>query len=357
MCDRCALVGLTCSYSESRKHGRQSWRGRGVSKSTLKASAPAPILPKEAVLIKELSTQPPRDTSWESLLNYEQHESTNLYSWSSGDALNTNIDIGCDPTNWDVMELAPITTPPIPGSTHHNTAPREAEFLNELNSASATKSSHDCEAQAISILSSMQHGEMRQGLMSCSTDPAHAYADLDLTPTFDRVIAINKAALSGWSKLMKCSCAQCPHLILIYVSILSKMLFWYRIAATEKHSTSGGGTEGDNNSTTNSDSITETSSSSKEAPTIDKFSVHPTTIQVGMLDLDVEDEANLRRALLLRELRRTEQAIYEFMNVDRGNIEENADEAVRRTVQWSLAGIPQLIEELQDVIHIVNKSK
>jgi hypothetical protein len=255
------------------------------------------------------------------------------------------------------MNLAPNTNSlPNQESTIHNPAPSGSGFMDELDSTSATKSTHDCEARAIYILSSMQHGEMHQGLMSCSTDPAHPYPDLDLTPSFDRVLSINKAALNGWSKLMKCSCAQCPHLILIYVSILSKMLFWYRIAAREKHPTLGGTGESDD-STSKSDGNTTTKSSSKEAPTIDKFGVHPTTIKIGMLNLDAEDEANLRRALLLRELNRMEQAIHEFMNVDRKSIEENAGESVRRTVQWSLAGIPPLIEELQDVIQIVKQKK
>ncbi|QKX54776.1 uncharacterized protein TRUGW13939_01865 [Talaromyces rugulosus] len=292
------------------------------------------------------------------MLNYDQqHETANLpLSWPSSDVFNANIDISGF-TNWDVMDLAPTTTsPPIQASTHRNTTPRRSELMDGLDPISDTRITHDCEARAISILSSMQHGEMRQGLMSCSTDPAHAYADLDLTPSFDRVLSINKAALNSWSKLMKCSCAQCPHLILIYVSILSKMLFWYRIAAIEKRPTLGGGTESDD-STQNSDINIITRSSSKEAPTVDKFSVHPTTIQIGMLSLDAEDEANLRRALLLRELHRTEHAIHEFMNVDRRNIEKNADEAVQRTVQWSLAGIPQLIEELQDVIQTVKQTK
>ncbi|KAL1858663.1 hypothetical protein Plec18170_002869 [Paecilomyces lecythidis] len=193
---------------------------------------------------------------------------------------------------------------------------------------------------------------MRQGLMSCSTGPAHVYADLELAPTFDRVLAVNKAALNGWSKLMKCSCAQCPHLILLYVSILSKMLFWYRIATREKTPPSGDEESDGSTSINGSNTV---GSTPQEAPTSDRFSVRPTTIQAGALDLDAEDQADLRRTLLLRELNRMENAIYELMNADRKEFEDNADESIRRTVKWSLAGIPQLNEELQDVIQKVKQ--
>ncbi|CRG91399.1 hypothetical protein PISL3812_08447 [Talaromyces islandicus] len=133
------------------------------------------------------------------------------------------------------------------------------------------------------------------------------------------------------------------------------MLFWYRIAAREKFPMLRG-TEGRDDSTANGDGNT-TTNFSKDALAIDKFSVHPTAIRVGILNLDAEDEANLRRVLLLRELNRMEQAVHEFMNVDRRSIEESAGESVRRTVKWSLAGIPPLIEELQDVIQTVKQKK
>ncbi|KAL1880926.1 hypothetical protein Plec18167_003461 [Paecilomyces lecythidis] len=167
---------------------------------------------------------------------------------------------------------------------------------------------------------------MRQGLMSCSTDPAHVYADLELAPTFDRVLAVNKAALNGWSKLMK--------------------------STTEKTPPSGDEESDGSTSINGSNTV---GSTPQEAPTSDRFSVRPTTIQAGALDLDAEDQADLRRTLLLRELNRMENAIYELMNADRKEFEDNADESIRRTVKWSLAGIPQLNEELQDVIQKVKQ--
>ncbi|KAI0453334.1 hypothetical protein F5B21DRAFT_286679 [Xylaria acuta] len=131
--------------------------------------------------------------------------------------------------------MANLSPPPLEAdvvpaleSSHHIFTPTE-EQSPTLNTAST----HDCEAQAIAILRSIQHGEMYEGATSCSINPI-LYAALNFRPRFDRVLATNKATLNGCARLMKFSCALCPHKILLHVSILSKVLFWYRVAATEK---------------------------------------------------------------------------------------------------------------------------
>ncbi|KAL2867772.1 uncharacterized protein BJX67DRAFT_352226 [Aspergillus lucknowensis] len=226
-CGRCFQAGLGCSYSQSRKHGRQPWRKRlahGLQQVDNRPP-PAPIKPAPQPL--GLPGQTPsipwiEEQGWGSLLDYDQNEPVPILA-SFGAGVGAD-DVNFDGfMNWDTTNL-PSLTPAL-------------ESLQESSSPGPNTSTHDCEARAISILSSLQHGRMRRGLMSCSTDPAHVYADLELTPTFDRVLAVNRAALDGWSKLMRCSCARCPHLIFLYVSILSKMLFWYRVAAMgERHS-------------------------------------------------------------------------------------------------------------------------
>jgi len=261
--------------------------------------------------------------------------------------------------NWDVSQLSPsapmdadgLPTAPISHPSPAQGSPLSASVASisgkeSASAASVTSSTHDCEARAISLLHSMQHGEMHHGATSCSSDPVH-YTNLNLAPSFDRVLSVNKAVLDGWSQLMKCSCALCPHIILLHVSILSKMIFWYRIAAAEDSPTPGHverSKRGPSNGSTPQD-----------PPTVNQFSVLPITIQVGTLSLDAEDQVNLRRTLLLRELRRAEQAIEELMKVDRSALEEVEDGVVHRSVQWSLGGIARVKEELQDVIQKVKQ--
>ncbi|EED22335.1 hypothetical protein TSTA_095840 [Talaromyces stipitatus ATCC 10500] len=88
------------------------------------------------------------------------------------------------------------------------------------------------------------------------------------------------------------------------------MVFWYRIPATEKLGSSDGA---DNGSSPRSGSMRY---SRDAAPTVDRFSVRPTAIQVGILNLDADEQANLRRVLLLRDLYRTVDAIDDILNMD-----------------------------------------
>ncbi|KAI5855059.1 hypothetical protein GGS23DRAFT_445724 [Durotheca rogersii] len=369
-CNRCLQIKAPCSYSKSRKHGKQSWRKKPAYDQ---AKAGASTAPEDRPLVTAKTiasaTTSPGHTGWSPLPSgsmaapslevpngqYAFPHNTALLSWAFGDGLSGDMDVDAF-ASWDVADLSSSALQgtdglSVPGLTHSEASPGtsgSAEVPSpEFNPANST---HDCEARAISILRSMQHGQLQQGATSCSSDPTR-YADLNLTPRFDHVLATNKAALNGWSRLMECTCAQCPHLILLYVSILSKMLFWYRIAASEKTPFLEDGGAGDNDPTGGSNATN--TSSPQDPPTVDQFGVQPTVIQVGMLPLDAEDQASLRRVLLLRELRRTERAIDELMTVDRTGVDEHADEFVRRAVQWSLSGISRIREELQDLIQKV----
>ncbi|GAP91827.2 putative fusarubin cluster-transcription factor [Rosellinia necatrix] len=256
----------------------------------------------------------------------------------------TNLDIANISSHPPEADIFPVSEP-----AHHQTTKNRPASIEEGSPIPSTRSTHDCEAQAISILRSMQHGEMYEGATSCSTNPAQ-YTELNLRPGFDRVLATNKTALDSCARLMKCSCALCPHIILLHVSILSKMLFWYRIAAVDKTSPleNEAGPEGNYSRTT--------SQFSGDPPSPSQFRVRATNIQIRMLRLDAGDECDLQNMLLLRELRRAEKVIDELINVDRTALDENGDDIVRRSVQWSLGGISRVREELQDVIQKIKQT-
>ncbi|KAI0440293.1 hypothetical protein F4803DRAFT_480621 [Xylaria telfairii] len=366
-CSRCVQVRLQCSYSQSRRHGRRLWRkmaadGQIKMATSTALEAKAPAVSASSIVPAVAEPGPVRSNPLlvsplvsldvvqgrDSLLDYGQQEGDETSalpsSWLSGDGFNGELDVSLY-TDWNMANLSP---PPLeadimPASepSHHIPTPREGQSPT-LN----TTSSHDCEAQAISILRSMQHGEMYEGATSCSINPIQ-YAKLNLRPGFDRVLATNKAALAGCARLMRCSCALCPHIILLHVSILSKMLFWYRVAAMEKASLPEHGRSGiDTHSA---------SQSPEDAPSPDQFNVSPTGIQVGILNLDSEDEYNLRRMLLLRELHKTGDVIDELINVDRTALDENGDEMLKSSVQWSLGGIVRVRAELQAVIRKIEQ--
>ncbi|KAI1748627.1 hypothetical protein F4782DRAFT_542674 [Xylaria castorea] len=367
-CDRCVQFKLQCSYSQSRRHGKRSWRKMTADGPTKRATdtvlgdrvlvtanptipaiaspSPARSNPLLVSPLVPLMVGQGRD----SLLNYEQQEvdgtSALPSSWLPGDGFSTGIDVGLY-SSWSMADLSP---PPLERDIlpalepiHHIPTSIEGQ-----SPTSITTSTHDCEAQAISILRSMQHGEMYEGATSCSSNPIR-YAALNLRPSFDRVLATNKAALNSCARLMKCSCAFCPHIILLHVSILSKMLFWYRIAAAEKENSSEHAKGG-------IDALT-AAQFPEDPPSPGKFSVSPTGIRVGILDLDAEDEFDLRLVLLLRDLRKTENVIDELINVDRTALDENGDDILKSSVQWSLGGIARVKEELQDLIKKIKQAR
>ncbi|KAI3335279.1 hypothetical protein F4824DRAFT_511214 [Ustulina deusta] len=361
VCDRCLQIKLPCSYSQSRKHGKQSWRRKlaynrfespaiDAYRTTTPATPPIISQMDEPVLDNLLQSPvgPLLDVQ-DLFLDYSQRGhggSLALGStWPFGDGTQSAIEIDVGPVgNWEFSGLLPAASPI--GDNLNVTGPSQSVATLGTSPESTSSSNHDCEAQAVSILRSMQHGEMCPGATSGSTDPGQ-YADLNRMPSFDRVLSINKDALNGWSKLMECSCASCPHLMILYVSILSKMMFWYRIAAAESSQLSVN-TEASNEVSSSIENVV-SSPSMQVPPTASQFSVRPTIIQVGMLNLDAEDQANLRRILLLRELRRAKAAIEELIPVDRLAVEA-ADEVVRHSLQWSIGGIVRVKEELHDLI-------
>ncbi|KAF2969115.1 hypothetical protein GQX73_g4458 [Xylaria multiplex] len=324
-----ALVTPTLSAPAATLPDSTSWNPLHLSSSALSPGSQGPSWNCEETELDDASTPFP--------------------SWPFADDSGAGIELD-SLTRWDVTDL------PLPSSRLHSPEPLQLADrgtaqstpmpVERQSTSSNTISTHDCEAQAISILRSMQHGEMYEGATSCSTNPIQ-YAELNLRPSFDRVLATNKAALNGCARLMKCSCALCPHIILLHVSILSKMLFWYRIAAMDKT----GPPRGAENETSIEGNTTRASGQSPEdPPTPDQFSIGPTEIQIGMLNLDAGDEFELRRMILLQELRRTENVVDELMNVDRTALDKNGDEIIKSSVQWSLGGISRVREELQNVI-------
>lgn len=341
-----------------------------------------------AVLVSPLSQSllPGQEPFPGSLSNTDASALLSLYG-GFGDTAGIDVDLDAF-ANWDLAGLSPSGLPsPLPpaprvrdqqqslfisgaekGTCSATAGENEVTSSSALVTATHTTSSssstmdmtHDCEAQAISILRSLQHGEVVPGTTSCSTtDSVVHYAGFNLRPPFDRVLSTNRAALDGWKKLMRCSCVQCPHLILLYVSVLNKMLFWYRIAASNEWADGAGRgeTEGDNSSgSSGSGSSSEaTTPTSMSPPTRDKFGVQTAVIKVGLLGLDAEDQANLRRFLLMRELRRMEAAIDELVKLDRTSMEEDLDAEAWQVVKWSLAGVLRVRDEVQDVIRELSK--
>lgn len=415
-CDRCKSNALPCTYSASRRHGKQSWQKRQACERE-KAAAAASVtqqlhltapLAHESDWLRdapEASTFPLDGQAWDSSAYY-------LNAWSGGEQaleriqaidrsndtpdpmqfwpqvdFTADLNMGGSGNSADLDDAsgypltlgmglsqpeylgsgtsreassAPSTMPqtsrqsPLAESSFSSVVVEsncpKSQLGEQEQASSATTKTHDCEARAIAVLRSLSHCSSSQFRGQGNELPDLEFGTGPVsTPSFDKVLVTNKVALSGWSELMNCPCAQCPHLTFLYASILSKVLFWYGIAAAETHPTLA--TEGRTNR-----GIPQIGSPSHAQSTLptSQFGVRPTQIQIGCLDLDQEDQANLRRVILLRELRKLEKAIEEIIRVKQAT-DNDVDEAIAyQDTKWLALGICKIKDELQ---HLIQKVK
>lgn len=389
-CDRCANNQVPCTYSASRRHGKQSWqkklaceRRKAMAAAAADAvegpARPLPIAPHGDALMSPPSTLLWDGQSWDAVnlsfdLNGENQTTAPsitfnqghnelldpMQYWVNDDFANYSLagfgssqaeshrSIGTNETS------SPASTNPqsIPTSSSSNQATTD-----RVRSQDQAPPIHDCEARAVAVLRSLHHCPTSQ--VFCQTKhSAEAWVEalgaggLDLVPSFDKVLHANKAALNSWSELMKCSCAQCPHLTFLYVSILSKVLFWYRVAATGNCPVSGTTQDMANSN----GSRTSWQPQEVPPPRVEQFGVQPTQIQMGCHVLDHEDQANLRRVILLRELRKVEKVVEEMTNVQR-TMDDDTDDAAHYAVKWSGLGISRIRDELQEMIRKVKECR
>ena len=169
-------------------------------------------------------------------------------------------------------------------------------------------------------------------------------------PTLDKVLHANKAALGEVAHLLECPCAQQPHLALLYASIISKILLLYRIAAHVQSSTSPSA-----HFKQVSSSFTQTLPTPMKAGSfIRSGGVLPTSIQVGVFDIDEEDQITLQRGLLLRETRKVERVIEKMAALDGGHSMDD-DCAVGTTASWYGISSSKLRIELHETLKEVKE--
>ncbi|KAL2145510.1 hypothetical protein VTI28DRAFT_7146 [Corynascus sepedonium] len=124
----------------------------------------------------------------------------------------------------DVRSHSPMGTPAThPAATPHLQC-HEADGWQPSTTASTQEGAripHDCTQEAYEILKT---------LSSLDGDPQSGNPN---PPScgLDHVLRINRKAGEHLERLLTCSCTRSPHLSLLYVSIISRILNWYQQAA------------------------------------------------------------------------------------------------------------------------------
>ncbi|KAL8665038.1 MAG: hypothetical protein Q9202_002594 [Teloschistes flavicans] len=216
---------------------------------------------------------------------------------------------------------------------------------NQAGNHEKSQEAHDCEAFALSVLRSLHYlplyatNKYRQntsGIQAAALSETYSGTITDgpeVIPSLDTILRANRSALSGVVTLLECSCARKPHLATLYMSIITRILSLYELAAS-----------------TDISLLSPSNSTAPTSPTHNLSQAHlarTAIIQVGVFDLDEEDQATLQRGILLRQLRNMERAIEKFASLGIGDANDH-DTSVR---QWHSVSVSMIKKELQRIYH------
>ncbi|KAG9503757.1 fusarubin cluster-transcription factor [Fusarium musae] len=294
-CERCEDNGQAkeCCYSASRRHGKRARQRKSAQDSG------------------GLTTQ--FTSAWEDYSTYSTGNLEMLDSWASR---TVDFDDGngiswVDP--WRSLGFVSDTTASqSSGMVSPDLSLSTEPTLSIKASDPTAMHSHDCEALALKVLRSLH----------CNTNTDQKSSPIPQkqtcsTPSIDTVLSVNKAALTNLIPLLKCHCARNPHIAMLHSAILSKVIFWYRVAVTARYHTDG-------------------------------VELRPMKIQLGMLDLDDEDQATLQRTVVLRELRKAEKVMETFDSFAGGD---------DGGLNWHVVAVRNMREELQGIIQKIKKGQ
>lgn len=395
-CERCQFNEMPCTYSLSRRYGKQSWAKRvayeqAQAQAQVQAAGARPETKTgtdDAFAPRLGQQQPPGSgapTAAPSAAGTaSRNHSVDETAWPTGghggfhrlgepafdlsqfwneDGFAADFDMA---TVLDMPLVYPHGEPPVPPESLRPGTSKERPPVCVEAMASpqqqcpvllplrcrrhppgpdAVLNTHSCESQALAMLQALQHCSASAAAMqsestghsplSWSQQSEATAASMPGTPgaapSLDEVLLVNKAALANFLQLMACTCTKMPHLGFLYLSILSKILYWYRAAATGH------------------------------------CALRPTQIKMGMLELDDEDQANLRRVIILRELCKVETTIKSLvsMNVDPasagealgGDNDDREDGAASagHPGKWFVLGVAKIQAELQETTGLVEQ--
>ena len=314
MCNRCQSNGYECSYSPSRRHGKHSW----------KKFSELNMAPLGMTITHEPSMDV--DSGDGQAGSGSTGSRSDDFNFVDFNALGEGFDISSHWNGTDSgIDLSSGFGSPHDIQTHDRmvsgansiwTRPSSipiaaiSEASNILEAPPPQRAPYDCEEEAFNALHSihsctMLHtdhpGEPKQTLTRMKNLSG---VDTDHMPSLDKVLYFNRAAISTLKDLLNVPSAQQSHLALLYMTIASKVLFWYRLVISSQYTNP------------RSSSVSSTASFANQTPSLSSTSsstsdraVRPVSVQIGVFDLEDEDQKVLMMGVLLREVRKLESVV------------------------------------------------
>ncbi|KAL9094501.1 MAG: hypothetical protein Q9165_003351 [Trypethelium subeluteriae] len=212
---------------------------------------------------------------------------------------------------------------------------------------------HDCEAKAFNTLHSLHyciklHIDQPGVPNNARTNLGHM---LNRTPPLDKVLYFNRVAMNTLRELLECPCAQHPYLALLYTTIVSKALSWYRSAVSPQCQSMSLGfnpTAGSpNTSGSNTSAVSPVSIQSKASIA---QGIQSTPIQIGVFDLEEEDQRVLMRGVLLREVRKVEGIVDAITVRGSKNTRDDDGDDEQHTRNWYRIVAPKIKAEVIETL-------
>ncbi|KAG8667681.1 hypothetical protein FPOAC2_12864 [Fusarium poae] len=317
-CERCEDNGQAreCYYSASRRHGKRARHRKITEAQTQRSSSLSNTTASPSTLttfgngFEGISIS---DLAWD----YRASGYSTLGDCAAFDNWKTHIDV---PVDFDGLNAISWVDPWASLGFGLDASPSGSSGISSPDPLLSIKPTdptttmemhtiiqpHECEETALRLLQSLHCND--QTTEFCKQ--AHGNQSSHPVPSIDTVLSVNKAALANMVPLLKCACAKKSHITMLHGAILAKVIFWYKVAVTARYHAEGA-------------------------------AIRPIKIQLGMLDLDDEDQATLQRTVLLRELRKAETVMESF---------ESSYNTNGEMVGWNVSAARSMTEELQDII-------
>lgn len=342
-CERCLDNDEECRYSASRRHGKRSRHKQSGNEAQQHLSPSScmvtPVMPTPVSAVECQTVL--YDSEFTFAGSTASSTPALLEDWTKQD-MGVTFDLDAalyDPTSeeWEMPGPISHASQGQPGKSPAAEGQREvvADHIasqNKLSMLAAMgtsapgdesrdlKAAHDCETVALRILNSLHDSpKLEHTEDTCRESTGHDAADdvpglirsACAMPCIETVLVTNQAALASLGPLLKCPCARSPHIALLHSTILSKAIFWYRMAVAARSHAEG-------------------------------VRLRPMKIRLGMLDLDDDDQATVQLAVLLGELRKVDRVV----------------EAIEKEgPTWLGLAIQKMREELQSIMGHIKRSQ
>ena len=247
----------------------------------------------------------------------------------------------CLNNRWDGASLGPTTAA---SSVFEASEPRTALYDCEAEAFTALHSLHSC---------TMLHTDHPGELNKVTTRTRTSFGGVtDRMPPVDKVLYFNRAAISTLKKLLRAPHLQQPHIALLYMTIASKVLFWYRIIISSHYQA---------NSKPAVPSLSSTSSSTDQLSspgtwsTTSDHAVKPVSFQIGIFDLGDDDQKLLMKGILLRELRKLEAVVGEMKRLGDEPTRDDVYHDESHALNWYAVAGTKMQAEVQDVLRQIKE--